>query len=343
MVGSLAHDVTIQAMGEGRSRVVVTESGRAGVAVTAGASARLGGGTPILGASADASGTVGTVVRREYLVADRDLWPTVAKVEAELAVGRALEGAHAIPGLGLAMTAGGAGIAVWDRILDVVPGPDVDLLGAIDRLAIAPEPERVEQLAELTIDGGLGGALGSTLGLSGAAGLSGAIRFGTATEGGFPVSRIVELDGAVAASLSGSLIDSLDLDLPGSVGTIDDSVTIRLEFPQRSVDGIDLIISTTASDGVTERYQTSNLAWNDDTRTAALSSATVALGHLGSGESVAALTALATLDLSSASITTTTGVMTVSDHTTGAGGSVGEGAGVALSADGGVQFLERTT
>ena len=341
LLGGLAHDVTVQQLERARSRVVVTESTRGGAAVTAGASVRLGASGPGLGASGQISATVGSIVRREYLVADREVWPTVARVEAELGLGRTVAAGRALPGLGLVGVAAGSVVAAWDRVLDGLPGPDVDLAEALEGISVAPEPDRVEQLAEISLSVGAGVALASSLGVQAGADVTGTVRYGTAQggeSGGSGGSRILELEGAIAATVGGSLLERVDLSLPGD---LDRSSALRLELPDRVVDGVDLVITTTTTDAAGLHQQTSNLALTDAVRRSAVATVAESLRHLQEGDPAAALRALAGLGLTVESIATTSGRMSIEDHTLGAGAAGGQGVGVAFSGEAGVQRLDR--
>ena len=107
------------------------------------------------------------------------------------------------------------------------------------------------------------------------------------------------------------------------------------------VDGVDLVITTTTTDAAGLHQQTSNLALTDAVRRSAVATVAESLRHLQEGDPAAALRALAGLGLTVESIATTSGRMSIEDHTLGAGAAGGQGVGVAFSGEAGVQRLDR--
>lgn len=353
LVGGLAHALSVQQLPHSRSRVVVTSTNTAGLTATFGADVHGGGNAPLIGASASGQATLATITRREYLVRDDDVWPTVATVEAELGVARAVDATRSLPGVGAALGAVAPVVALWDRVVDRVSGHDVDLGAALDPWSIAPEPDRVETLTQVAISASVGASLASALGLDSGVDLSGAIRFGSATDGSDNADRgesgesgggrILEFEGTAGTALSGALLDRASLALPGDV---EQSATLRIELPAHPRDGVDLIVTRVQSDASGLRQQTSNIALSSIGLTSIAHDIAEATHQLQHGQLHTALQTLAGIDLSSDSpavdsVVSATGAQSLVDHTTTGGARLGEGLGVGFSGEGGVQRFER--
>jgi len=326
----LHRDLEVSSLGRGRSLVVATGTERAGVAGTVGAGGRIA--QLSVGATGEGSATVARVVRQEYDVADDEVWSTVGRIEAERAAGRVGDALAATPSLAFAATAAEAAVSVWDWALDRLAGVDVDLDAVTDRISIAPEPARVEDLTEIALVGSAGASLGGSPGASGDAEAAGRVRIGESRRDGRIESTVIELEGALTAELQGSLAERLGVHLPGSTGA---AASLRIEIPVHPVDGVDLLLSAEVEqDGVLSRTD-SHVAVSELGATRAFGQLHGVLAHLADGDLDAAGDAVRDIELPVDEVRSTTSRMQITDATLAGDAAVGNGAGVALAGEGG--------
>lgn len=343
LVVGLGQDLSIRQLPADRSLLTATGTRRGGVSLVFGAAGGVridGSGAPqrpTLSAAGDAKVTVAQVTRQQYLVDDDDVISTIGRLAAEQALHSAGDATRQLPGLGAAQYAIGPATEAWgwiaDRLTDTVPG-----LGDLaDGVRLAPAPTRVETLAELAVSGALGVSIAGAAGMEAGAELSGTIRLGDATIDGRRESRILEMDGTVASTLQGTLADALGLDLPDPRPL---EAALRIEVPERRVDGVDLIVTMSTSDGTTVHQSTSHVALVGHTVQAA-SQLDAALGQLADGDAARAFETVSRLDLRADAVATRTSALRVSNHSLGADALVGQGIGVGLVGEGGVRRLDR--
>ena len=348
---ALDHVVVVRSVEGPRSHIELRDRRAAGASATVGAEVRVGAdGQALLGGSAAASASLGEIERRTYDVDDDQVWPTVARIEAEAALGRAAASTRSLPGAGLAVAALPAAVAIWDEVADLLPGPDLDVADWVRSLGVAPEPQRVESLTEVTLQASIGASLASQLGLSGSGELTGTLRHGTVEVDGRPSTRVIEAEGRLATALRSVWTDRLGVEEPVGAQT----AAVRLELP---IDGggssaplATLTWTSTTADVATRRSVAIDLAGATERLDDALGHAVARLtGALASpapsADAVhAALDELAHLDLSGVTSPATTDQLELTRRGTGGSAQVGAGVSIGLSGDGGwttVTRLER--
>ncbi|MHB1139808.1 MAG: hypothetical protein ACYC2O_12705 [Microthrixaceae bacterium] len=355
---ALDHEVTVSWADDGAVDLEVIERRAAGARASLGAEAGISSaGAPLaFGAAAGASVELGQVVRRTYAVEEGALWATIARVEAELAAGRAWEGTRAVPGMGPAVDLAPVVVPLWDRALDLLPGPDVDLQGALDRISIAPEPQHVETLTEIAVQVGASASLAALFGLAAGGELTGTARIGTLVpgratadggggsgdpggsgSGGDSGTQVIELEGELAAAVQGSWLDRFDV-APYEPG--DSMAAVRIELPQGTGDDRPATVSwerhlgsTTERGSVLVDPSGVGAELTDQLRRAA--------GALSAGRVDAAWDLLRDLDVGDAAGPVTLDRFDVVDRTGRASSSIGLGATVELAGEGGVRTLTR--
>ncbi len=303
----ITNNLSIQQFPKGRVRIVSTEGNQVGSATSAGVSVAFGTQTASFGANLRAQVGIAHITRREYLTVQDKLLPMLAVIEAEAAVRRAATTGSGIPGLGIA---------------------------AMLLSEITSAGSRGEQLTEFNITAQGSASLASSLGVQGAVRGTGSFRFGRSQN-----SQILELEGTAASLISGQLLQRLKLASVGDAGSEVHLSRLRIEIPDQAVGGVEVVVSTTTTDGHSEFRSVSNL---DVSETATLGSAariTQALEHLQHGKLDQALHSLAQVDLPTAKAASRSGEFSVNIHTGILGANIGAGVGLGISGDGGYQQL----
>jgi hypothetical protein len=339
---ALDHDVVVRRIDDRRSQIELSERRAVGASATAGAEVSVGAdGHALLGASAAASASVGQLERRTYDVDTDQVWPMLARIEADAALGRAAEATRSLPAVGLAAAAVPAVVSIWDEVADLLPGPDRDVAAWARGLGVAPDPRRVETLSELTLQASLGASLAGSVGLSGNGELSGTLRHGTAEVDGRATTRVIEAEGRLATTLHSVWTDRLGLDEPAGART----TALRLELPLDGGPGQGSLATLTwtgsTEDSATRRSVAIDLSGAaeqvDETmrRSVARLTSAVATPTPSFDAVRSALDELAGLDLSGVTSPATTDQLELTRRTTGAAAHVGAGVSVGLSGDGG--------
>jgi|GEM_PF-1087828 len=312
LVVGVTQNLTIQHLSDKQLRVTSTERNQAGLAATAGASISLGTQNISLGANLRGQIAVAQLTRREYTTTQNNLLPTIALIEAEAALGRAVTASAGMPGLGI---------------------------GSWFLTQIAPMASRTETLTELNLSAQGSASLASALGIQAVARGGGSFRFGQGHN-----SQVLELEGSSASLLSGQLLQRIRFASVGDAGTEVHLSRVRIEIPERSTpnrptQGADLILSTTTTDGHHEHRSVTNMELSESAKMESVEGVTRALRFLEQGELGQAVHSLSGLDLPVADSLTRSGEFSVSEHTGILGATLGAGVGLGISTDGGMQQL----
>ena len=327
---AIAGDLSVQALHDGRVRVVLGESTGVGVAAGAGGSVdvAVGDETPdpvaAAGLSAAVTGRLGGVERRSWTVHPDEIDDLLVRLGAETVV----DATPFTPALEAA-----AGLV--DRATEWLTGLDP----GVDQLATPPAPDATERLVELTVLASAGAGAGRSDGPGSVAGLaaagSGSVRAGIRTEGsgdGARSSAVIEANGTASAALGGALLGRLGVALGDSV---DAAGSLRVELPMTGPDrGTHVVVTHNGGNGST---LTETRAVVDLTHPGLADGALrvgAAADAIRDGDVDRAVELLGSMRWPDEAVTSVVGTAEVSGSSARAGGRVAFGPGVGVAARG---------
>lgn len=335
VVATLAGEVALQDLGDGRTRVTLSEALSAGGAVGLGASAKFSTSDEVVAPVADGPGMAdgrlraGGVQRRSWEVEHADVDDLLARVAAD----------RAETALPTHATVARLASGVLDGFVETVTGVDPGVDDRLEHLLTPPPPIRVETLAE--VEASASGAL-SAFALAGAAGASvSTVRVGTATTGSGPdarSSRVVEWSSNTNATLTTTVLRRLGINLPDGARL---GSTLRLELGDAPDGSPQLDVRVTAVEHDELIEVAARIELSDDGRRGPSELVPLAIAQLARGDVRSATATLGAVQVPVDQVSIVTSRGEISGRSGRAGVSVASGPGIGATLRGQRVEIER--
>lgn len=333
------HDIRIENLPSGTSRVTFVQVANVGAEAAVGASMGIKGQRAV-GLSASAEASLGTVDRRTYVVDEADVWGLIAAVELGDAAKRVTASAQLIPGGGGV----GSASAIGGWLIDRIPDPLRRAATSIIPKRFRPAPIADETLIQVRVAADASAAGVPIIGPFASLGAGFVISTGR-SNGPDGSSSVFEVEGSAASDVHSRLIGESSRSV-GNRNANPTVPTLRVEIPD-SADGErsrrPIVITSTTTDGGTVRQSTTHLD-TSKVVTADLAARTrQVLESLAHGDVNGAIRRLTELDVPREAVSTTTSTFSTDNYSGGVEAEVGKGVSVGLDLEGGVQRFKRVS